>query len=373
MDNDKNEKLIKKVQDLAKKLGRTPKKREFKHYSAAAWRFGTWNNFIKAAGLTPLKEFDLTLEDYKKIIRNYVKEHGRTPTKKDFDDNIYLPDTRTIERKFGKTWNKILVDLGYEPNIRMNDFSDMTNEEILSMVKSELERIGSTTIVDYMNNRNDFAPSVRFLTDRLGMKWNEILKILGFEVNVEQRSKEEWLQLLKDVAADLGKTPSVNDLVRYGLNDTVYKLNFGTWNNAIREAGLDVVFEKNEVVHTKEELLQMYIDLCGKLGRAATSSDINRHLLYKSDVFAIRFGGLQNLRDLAGSPEGKKQNKKYTKKEIQNRLIEQYELRGRRLTNSELNQLSKNNDSFPSISSILRYFRTTKISEVWDEIERELI
>ena len=274
------------AKELANKLGRTPKRREFEHYWKAHYRYGNWNNFLKAAGLKPLREGNLTLEDYEKIIHDFVRKHGRTPTSKDFYENLYLPDPRTMERKFGKPGSQILIDLGYEPNIRMNDFTNMTDEEILSIVKSELERIGSTTIVDYHNKRNDNAPSVRFLTDRLNMKWNEILKILGFEVNVEQRSKKEWLQLLRNIADDLGRTPSINDLADYGLNETTYKLNFGTWNNAIREAGLDINHEKMEVTHTDEELLQMYKDLCIRLGHAATGSEINYYLPYKEDVFA---------------------------------------------------------------------------------------
>lgn len=365
-----NEELIKEAKELANKLGRTPKRREFEHYWKAHYRYGNWNNFLKAAGLKPLREGNLTLEDYEKIIHDFVRKHGRTPTSKDFYENLYLPDPRTMERKFGKPWSKILIDLGYEPNIRMNDFTNMIDEEILSIVKSELERIGSTTIVDYHNKRNDNAPSVRFLTDRLNMKWNEILKILGFEVNVEQRSKKEWLQLLRNIADDLGRTPSINDLADYGLNETTYKLNFGTWNNAIREAGLDINHEKMEVTHTDEELLQMYKDLCIRLGHAATGSEINYYLPYKEDVFAIRFGGLQNLRKLVGFDEGKSQVKKYSKKEIERKLIEQYKIHNRRLTNKELSQLSKGNDNFPSLSSILRYFKTTKMSEVWEEIER---
>lgn len=363
-----NEELIQEVRDLAKKLGRTPKRREFKYYWKVYYRYDSWNSFLKEAGLTPLKQFDLTTKDYENIIHDFVKKHGRTPTANDFYNDIYLPDPRTIERKFGKSWSKILISLGYEPNIRMNDFSDVTDEELLLMVKKELERIGSTTQADYTKKRSENAPSLEYLFYRLNMRWNEVLKALGFELNVEQKSKEEWLQLLRDIAKDLGRTPTISDLEKYGTNKDVYKYNFGSWNRALLEAGLEIVHKKDKVSHTDEELLDMYKELCKKLGRAATSKDIDNYLPYSNDVFTIRFGSMNNLRKLAGF-EPYYLRRKYTKEELKNKLIKVYKEYGRRLTNNEMKQLSKNNDDFPSISTLCRYFKTTKMSEIWEMIE----
>ncbi len=47
------EELIKQLQILALKLGRSPTRRECKHFSSCAKYFGTWNNALIAAGLTP--------------------------------------------------------------------------------------------------------------------------------------------------------------------------------------------------------------------------------------------------------------------------------------------------------------------------------
>ncbi|MBC6300291.1 homing endonuclease associated repeat-containing protein [Listeria booriae] len=46
-----NEYLIEEVQRLAKRIGRTPRAKDFKHYNTASSRFGSWKNFIEAAGL----------------------------------------------------------------------------------------------------------------------------------------------------------------------------------------------------------------------------------------------------------------------------------------------------------------------------------
>lgn len=47
------EDILSYIRDFYKKNGRIPLKREFKHPRAARERFGTWNNAIFAAGLTP--------------------------------------------------------------------------------------------------------------------------------------------------------------------------------------------------------------------------------------------------------------------------------------------------------------------------------
>lgn len=363
--------LIKEVQSLAEMLGRTPKKREFERHSAACYWFKSWNNFIQEAGLVPLKKFNLTVKDYEKYIHGFVEKHGRTPTKKDFDNDIYLPDSTTIEKALKKTWSEILVHLGYQANMRMNDFSDMTNEEILKIVKEELERIGSTTIIDYKNNRRNNTPSEKFLRYRLNMKWNEMLKLLDLKVNVEQRSKEEWLNLLRAAADNLGKTPSIYELYDYGLNESVYKLNFGSYNNAVKLAGLEPNAIMLTVTETDDELLEMYIDLCKRLAKVATAKDISHYLKYSSDVFAVRFGGINNLRRLAGY-EIYSFNRKYTKSEIKNKLAEVYKRYNKRLTKRELQELSKANEEFPSISTIMRYFQTTKMNEVWEQVEKDI-
>lgn len=362
--------LKREVQALEKKLGRTPKKREFEKESSARWHFGSWNNFLKESGLKPLREVGLSKEDYTEIIHNFVKKNNKVPTQKDFITDPYLPDIKTMQKSFDKSWNEILLYLGYEENLIINDFSDLTDVELMNIVKKELVRIGKTTIKSYQDNKKVEAPSVQYLRDRLGLKWNEVLKLINMPINVEYKTKEELLKTLRDLSRELGRTPSIGDIAKKGLNESTYKLNFGSWNGAIKEAGLDVNFPKTRVTNSDKELLDMYIELCKKLRRAATSSEIDEFLSYNSDVFSIRFNGINNLRKLAGY-EKINYSRKYTKAEIVSVLTRAYDKYGRRLTNRELREMSKKKESFPSITTICRYFSTTKMSDVWREIEEQ--
>ncbi|WP_050069740.1 homing endonuclease associated repeat-containing protein [Anaerosalibacter massiliensis] len=303
-----NEELINQVRILADELKRTPKMREFKFAKVAGYRFKSWNNFLRTAGL--------------------------------------------------------------KPNLIINDFDNLTNKELLEIVDKELDRIGSTTFSAYNKHKSKNAPSFSYVKKRTGLKWNEMLEVLNKELNIKNMTNEELLQQLKDVANKTGKTPSKNDLFNMGINADIYYSKFGGYNNALELAGLKTNFNKNKVVHSDEELLKMYVELCKKIGKPATSRDIDDNLQYSSDVFVMRFGSINKLRELAGY-NTVDYTKKYSKGDIKIKLIAAYKEKGRRLKNHELKQLSKDDSNFPSISTVCRHFNTTKISKVWEEIEKE--
>lgn len=303
----KKDKMIQDVQALANKLGRTPTKKEFAQGKIAEYHFGTWNNFLLSAGL--------------------------------------------------------------EPVMVQDKFINMSDDELLEIVKEEITRIGSTLYDVYNKNRTSQAPSRSYLEKRLNLTWTQILKKMGFKPNVKRLTRKELIKQLQDLADKLGKSPTIMEARSAGLNISVYDVAFGNFNNALETAGLNKNFEKSNVTHTNDELLDMYISLCNKLGKAATAKDIDKNLEYSSAVFEIRFGGLNNLREMAGY-EKYYRIYKYSKAGITNLLVKEYKKRNRRLTRKELTHLSNINDKFPSVTTICRHFKTTKMTDVWEEIER---
>lgn len=377
-----DEDLIDIIQDKAKELGRVPTRRDVKQFYTISKRFGSWNNALRLAGFDVNYQTydDMTKDDCVKLIQQKTKELGRTPYRKEWDKDRTLPSSDFIRKKFdNKTWYEIMaiagfehshISFGEEENHSLNQFS---NKEILNMVRDEINRLGTTRQTVYELNKRKESPTVYYLKKRFNTNsWNDILLMLGYsedDIKIYEHNKEDLIKVLQNYYNETGFNPTINAMNGLGYSHKVFSFHFGSFNNALIEAGLTTNHEPTTVIHTDEELLQMYKDLCKKLGRAATGPDIDYYLPYKSDVFAIRFGGLNNLRELAGY-EAYYTNAKYTKKEIKNILINTYKEHGRRLTNKELNQLSKEDDNFPSISSILRHFSTTKMSEVWEEIER---
>lgn len=376
--------LIRIIQDKAKELGRVPRRRDVKQFDVIAKRFGSWNNALIKAGFTPSwKTKEYSREDYIKMIRTKAKELGRTPYAREWDEDKRFPGIDKTRKDFGNiTWNEILEIAGLEPIYTYlgyeeeHVFNQMSDDEVLQRVKNELDRLNTSSLGVYDLNKNKDMPTSRFLLKRLkANSWNDILLRLGYskdELTIKEYSDEELIKALQDYYKETGLNPSISTMEGRGYNHKTFTAHFGSFNNALLKAGLEINLEQTTVTHADNELLQMYKDLCKRLGRAATTSDIEAYLPYKPHVFAIRFGGIQNLRELAGYPSGKRQVKKYTKKEIGNKLIEQYKKYNRRLTNAEISKLSKEQEDFPALSTILRYFQTTKMSEVWNDIEKEI-
>ncbi|MCD3319507.1 hypothetical protein G8V07_11485 [Clostridium botulinum D/C] len=122
--------------------------------------------------------------------------------------------------------------------------------------------------------------------------------------------------------------------------------------------------EKIYVKETNEELLQMYINFSKKIGKSASVKDLNSNKeIYNADVFTIRFGGMTELKELAGfkTING---NKKYTKEKIKELLLQKFKEKGRRLYNSEINK----DKDLPCTKTVCQYFHTTKTSIVWEQI-----
>ena len=126
-------------------------------------------------------------------------------------------------------------------------------------------------------------------------------------------------------------------------------------------------FKKNIVTESNEELLEKYKKFSESIGavNGASLSQLKKYNFeYSNTVYTRRFGTWQNLKKLCGYEQ--KLGSFYTKEEIVKSLLAAREKVGRRLSQSEINKDS----TLPVLDTILKYFKTTKLSEVWDELEK---
>ena len=115
--------LIVQVQMLAKELGRTPTRKEFDQdprtasSGAAINKFGSWNKFLEAAGLkvNVKHSTNLTKDELIVQVQMLAKELGRTPTRKEFDQDPRTASSGAAINKFG-SWNKFLEAAGLKVN-----------------------------------------------------------------------------------------------------------------------------------------------------------------------------------------------------------------------------------------------------------------
>lgn len=113
-----------------------------------------------------------------------------------------------------------------------------------------------------------------------------------------------------------------------------------------------------------EELIELYKRFADKIGKIPTKIDLDSSdEIYNSDVFVVRFGGLNPLRRLAGFKEYNTGGVRRSKDDVIKLLKVARQEKGRRLSATEVNSIVPK-------SSLYRLFQTSKINEVWDEVER---
>ena len=241
--------------------------------------------------------------------------------------------------------------------------SKYSKEELLNLLKSKNKELGRTP------TSRDIEVKYRDALRRRFKTWNNALIEAGLKTNRNFYTNDELSDMLKRLAIKLNKTPSVEDvLTEYNNIIDTLKERFGSYNNAIKLAKLQVNISQTIIKETNEELLQIYKNFCNKIGKVASAKDLNNDKeVYNSGVFIIRFGSMQELQQLAGlTPNFNANKSRYNKVLITEMLIKAYKKYGRKLTTKEI----KHNKELPDLNTILKYFKTTKISVVWLEIMR---
>lgn len=128
-------------------------------------------------------------------------------------------------------------------------------------------------------------------------------------------------------------------------------------------------FIKNSVSETNEELLEMYKEFSEKIGahNGASMIQLKRYgFKYSETVLLRRFGSWKNVKELCGYTFNL--GTMYSKEEIVKLLMEAREKYGRRLSQKEINK----DPNLPTLETVLKFFKTTKISSIWDELEKNL-
>lgn len=250
----------------------------------------------------------------------------------------------------------------------------MTNIELLDLIREEFYRIQPEGCFDFFRKRDRRIPCLPNLQKRFGKTYNEILLMAGVkddDLNFVRRNNEEYLNKLKEVILKLGYVPSITEFNSLGYSASILKRYYGSYANAVKKLDCEEYRYKTPVSvnESKVQLLEKYVDFSNKIGKPASWLDLEKSSnIYNPGVFTIRFGGMKDLKREAGFEVINKNNEIYNKKDIQNKLIQLYKEKGKRLSVKEINESLE----LPCLATILRKYKTTKISEVWEEIESRI-
>lgn len=233
--------LIEELRRYADEFGRTPSVQIYQEDGQFGRdiyenEFGSWSNALDVAGLGKARQFEHEEGELIAELQRLHDELGRTPARQHMDEhgkygrNVY-------ETRFG-TWNDALRAAGLELNHERN----YSRERLIQAIRDLAEELDAVPRRDQMRNEGKFAEKPY---RREFGTWNQALRAAGYDpVDRKNIPREELLNALKNLADRLGKTPTANEMNTIGeFSHRTMELRFGSWNQALQEAGLDLNFD----------------------------------------------------------------------------------------------------------------------------------
>ena len=281
--------LVNELVRLSDELGQTPTSRDMAEdgkYAPSSYsdKFGSWNNAVREADLEPTRRREIPREDLSLELKRLADELGHTPTVGEMEQHGKF-GSRTYSQEFG-SWNDAIQEAG----LNLNKQQNVIKSELLGEIRRLNEELGSVPSAEIMDQSGDFAASTYIR--RFG-SWNNALREAGFEVNNRSNiPKSELLNALQCLGDEQDRTPTAADMERDGqFGWATYKTTFGSWNNALREAG----FDPNVRNDIQDSILVEEIQrLSDKLDRTPERRDMDAEGKFDSTTYMSSFGTWNN-------------------------------------------------------------------------------
>lgn len=239
-----DEELKQSLQEFADKIEDVPTRNQVRAeegditFGATTYirRFGSWNDALKAAGLGVNRVRGMSDDYLIDKLKELKEEIGRVPRQKDIRQDENTPSVPRYQDRFG-SWNDALVEAGFEPNQRKN----APKEELIKDLQQLRDELGRPPKYDEISSNPD-SFSTTVYEERFG-SFNAALEAASLDPrNVKNLDKEYMLDKLSELEEELGRTPAYDDLQDFPTapSTRTYERNFGTFNEALKQAGMEV-------------------------------------------------------------------------------------------------------------------------------------
>lgn len=287
--------LLEEIDRLADELKRPPMQQdmdEHGNYNSSIYhrRFGGWNTAVKEAGHQPEKEHKILTDDLLAELRRLHDELDHVPTQREMTKHGKY-DISTYHRQFGG-WNDAVKEAGYQPEYERDiPVGDLLEE--IHRIHDELGRI--PTQRDMMDFGKYSAEPYKNRLDG----WTNAVKEAGYQPEYERDIPiNDLLKEIHRLHDELGRIPRYMDMVQHGnYSGKPYKIQFDGWTNALKEAGYEPDYERNIPI---ADLLAEIDKLHDKLGRVPMQQDMLHLGDYSATTYQNRFGTWNDALKQAG-------------------------------------------------------------------------
>lgn len=234
------ERLIVEFRRFHKEFGKCPNPKEldstpsYPSYNTFVRVFGSWRKFKTQLDLEMRKE-SYTKDDIKKLILTFYIKNGRLPKTKEFRKKFGIPSTRSIILLFGSL-RKCYEFCGLDSARKYR-----SKKELLDLIKGYCEETGKIPKSRDFRRCDGKYPNPATYINHFG-SWNKALVKAGLKP-YRPYTKEELIDILRTYYKEKGKVPKAQvfqfSKKKYP-SPTTYIRYFGSWNNALVEAELEV-------------------------------------------------------------------------------------------------------------------------------------
>tara|TARA_Y100000310_G_scaffold337627_1_gene425203 strand:- start:1517 stop:2824 length:1308 start_codon:yes stop_codon:yes gene_type:complete len=212
-----------------------------------------------------------TKEELIKRLQKLAQKLSKTPTIKDLREDKTTPSYIVYYNNFG-SWNNALKEAKLKINYEYEFYSQKNLLRFLKEFANAKRRSPKTE--DFQNNNN--LPSPKTYFQRFG-SWNNALKEAKLEINIRKDyTNDELLNILKEKAKEIGRSPIGNDMNndRNMPDRSTYDIHFGSMNHALRLADLEVKYQFRK--WTKKQLVEWLQKKYYELGETPGIRDFDK-------------------------------------------------------------------------------------------------
>lgn len=193
------------------------------------------------------------------------------------------------------SWQDAVARAGFEPH---GADTEIPTAELLAELRRLADEHGDRPTVELMNDEGQYWVST--YRRRFG-SWTNALTDAGFEPadarTTARISEEQLLAALNEMAAARGATPTFQEMERDGAySPRTYVDRFGSWNDALGAAGLE---PRGSGKVSDADLLDDLRRLRNELGTQPVADDVRERGEYSLATYQRRFGSWSGAKDAA--------------------------------------------------------------------------